>query len=159
MAGKRLVVYYSRTGTTRKVAAALARELGADLEEIVDRKPRGGAVRCVVAAKDSALKRTTGIQEPGRDPASCDLVVVGTPVWAAAMSCAVRTYLLREKERLPKVAFFLTTVRWGADRTFRHMAEVCGKAPEATLGLRARDVKKDIYLEKVRAFVEALGAS
>jgi len=157
MAGTCLVVYYSRTGTTRKVAEALARELGADLEEIVDRKPRGGAARFVVAGKDAALKRATGIEEPGRDPASCDLVVVGTPVWAGTMSCAVRTYLLREKERLPKVAFFLTTGRSGADRTFRHMAEVCGKAPEATLGLRAKEVRKDTCLEKVRAFAGTLG--
>ncbi len=35
---KTLVTYYSRTGTTRAVGEAIARELGTDSEEIVDGK-------------------------------------------------------------------------------------------------------------------------
>lgn len=37
---KALVVYYSRTGNTEKVGKALAKGLGADTEEIIDKKNR-----------------------------------------------------------------------------------------------------------------------
>ncbi|MBE3088681.1 MAG: flavodoxin family protein, partial [Actinobacteria bacterium] len=37
-----LVVYYSRTGTTRKVAEYITKQLGADMEEIIDMKKRSG---------------------------------------------------------------------------------------------------------------------
>ena len=41
---KCLVVYYTRTGKTKFVAEAIATQLGADLEEVVDLKKRGGAI-------------------------------------------------------------------------------------------------------------------
>ena len=37
-----LVVYYSRTGVTKKVAEAISQMLGADIEEIIDRRDRRG---------------------------------------------------------------------------------------------------------------------
>ena len=39
-ASKVLVVYYSRTGATRRLAEALAKALQADIEPIIDRKNR-----------------------------------------------------------------------------------------------------------------------
>ena len=37
-----LVVYYSRTGVTKKVAEAISRKLGSDVEEIIDQRDRSG---------------------------------------------------------------------------------------------------------------------
>ena len=39
---KALVVYYSRTGNTRKIAGHIAEELGARLEQVVDINARPG---------------------------------------------------------------------------------------------------------------------
>jgi len=155
MEGKKtLVVYYSRTGTTKKVALAVADELGSDLEELIDKKKRRGPLGFAVAARDAALKKTTKIEEPRNAPASYDLVVVGTPVWAGTMSCAARAYLGRTKDALPDVAFFLTTAHSGIDRTFQHMKELAGKVPIATLSLRAKEVRRDQHRDKVKSFVQ-----
>jgi len=157
-AKKVLIVYYSRTGTTRAAAEAMASELGADLEELIDTKSRGGPLGFAIAAKDAALKRPTAIEDVKRDPAAYDLVLIGTPVWAGTMCCAVRACLTQQKGRLPDVGFFLTTMSSGAGRTFRHMAELCGKEPVAALPLFAREVKSGRHLDKVKAFAEQLRA-
>lgn len=39
-----LVVYYSRSGTTRKLAQAISQELHCDLEEITETRSRNGLV-------------------------------------------------------------------------------------------------------------------
>lgn len=153
-----LVVYYSRTGTTRGVAETLAERLNADIEEIVDRKRRGGILGFMGGGKDSLLKKTADIDEPRRDPGEYGLVVIGTPVWASSMTPAIRAYIEQKAPALPDVAFFLTTGGSGIDKTFEKMAELCGKQPQATLGLKQRDVKKGAAGEAIDAFVAGLRA-
>ncbi len=151
-----LVAYYSRTGTTRLVAQAIAQRLRADTEEIVDRKGRAGLLGFIVSGKDAHLRRLTQIEAPRCDPAAYDLAVIGTPVWAGNMSCAVRTYISQFRDRLPGVAFFLTTGGMGIKSTFRGMAELCGKKPVACLGLTQRQVRKGLWLEAVQKFASEL---
>lgn len=149
-----LVVYYSRTGTTRRVAEALAAELDAELEEVIDTTPRAGAFGYIKAGKDALFKKPTGIEEREKDPAEFGLVLVGTPVWASAVTPAIRTYLQQNGSGIEQPIFFLTTGGTGIDSTFRQMEELCGRKPLATFSLLAREVKKDEYAAKVQAFAE-----
>jgi flavodoxin len=151
-----LVVFYSRTGTTRKLGRQIAETLGADVDEVIDRKDRSGALGYLASGKDALARKEADIKPPSHEPSHYDLVVIGTPVWAFSVSCPIRTYLTRQKERLPRVAFFLTTGGSGIERTFEHMEELAGKPPVATLGLRMKDVLKDRHTEELRTFVEAL---
>lgn len=48
----RLVVFYSRTGNTKKVAEALARELKCDTDEILETKSRKGILGYIFAGRD-----------------------------------------------------------------------------------------------------------
>ena len=56
---KSLVVFYSRSGTTRKVAEKITNLLKSDIEEDIDMKNRAGALGGFISAKDAALKRLT----------------------------------------------------------------------------------------------------
>ena len=154
----RLVVFYSRTGTTRGLAGQIADMLDCQAEEVVDVQPRSGLLGFVKGGMHALKGRPTQIGEVKNDPAAYDLVIIGTPVWAGTMTPAIRTYITQQKDRLPEVAFFLTTGGTGIERTFRHMQELCGKPPKATLGLRQKAVLKEDVTEAVRAFVEALRA-
>jgi len=154
---KALVVYYSRTGTTKQVAEAIADGLGAELEEIVDTKSRKGMLGFVAGGKDARLNKPTEIQDVRSDPSAYNLVVIGTPVWASSVTPAIRTYMTRCKDALPGVAFFLTTGGTGIDRTFEQMAELCGKQPITRLALRTKEVRKGQASDKVEAFVRELG--
>lgn len=155
---KTLVVYYSRTGVTRKVAEELAQELEADLEEIVDEKNRSGALRFVVACKDAIRQKAAPIEASRRDPAQYDAVVVGSPVWANTMACAVRTWLGQHGEQIAKLACFCTMgrSRWGS--TLEDMGEQAGALPIAGAAFRQKDVKHDQHRKALEDFAAAIRA-
>lgn len=79
-----VVVYYSRFGTTRTVAKAIAEELGAELREIQ-------AVR-ECGFLGMAFRSLFGIRMPIR-PMNLDQVVLCTPIWAGRPANPVRTFL------------------------------------------------------------------
>jgi len=86
---KSLVSYYSRTGHTKKVAELLAEQLSADLEAIwVATEKNVGTL-----AMQAFLSLKAKIAQTTKDPASYDLVLVGSPVWGGRMSSPIRTYL------------------------------------------------------------------
>lgn len=108
---KILVVYYSRSGTTRKVAEALSAELHCDRKEIVEETSRSGILgylQSVIEARRQVPSRMVVANSDHNDPSIYDLVVIGTPVWAWSMSSPVRAYMVANKARLPAVAFFCT---------------------------------------------------
>jgi len=86
-----LVVYYSRSGHTRGVARQVAAALEADLEEIAEPTGRDGVLGYVRSALEAIFGASAEIERPRSDPGDYDLVVVGTPVWDAAVSTPVRT--------------------------------------------------------------------
>jgi len=157
-----LVVYYSRTGNTRRVATELAAMGGWDVEPVIDMKPRDGLIGYGRSLLDSILGRTTRLAAPRHNPADYDLVVVGTPVWSASISTPIRTWLEEHAGQLPPLAFFATENRRGAERVFRQMASIAGAMPVLTLELRANDLRRGplaprfaLLIAKVRAAVGA----
>lgn len=151
-----LVVFYSRTGTTRRVAETLARALAADLEEIREKRDRLGVRGYLRSGFDAGLQRWVPIEPLGRDPGRYDLVVVGTPVWNMSLSAPVRTFLANNARRPPELAFFLTEGGTGDRRVFRQMEEVAGKRPVATLVAKQRHVESGRAEPEIDAFVARL---
>ncbi|ALE58996.1 flavodoxin [Paraburkholderia sp. RL17-368-BIF-A] len=151
-----LVVFFSRTGTTRRLAGALAGMLSADIEEICDFSERRGALgylRCVI---DSWRKRPAEIVPAGLDPSQYDLVLVGTPVWAGAVSAPVRAYLLQNRSRFRHVGFFCTFGGLGAGTAFDEMRALAGKAPVAQCKVRAAQVPRGVGTTALESFAGVL---
>ncbi len=153
-----LVVYYSRTGTTKKVARAISDFLEADLDTLIDAKKRRGIIGWLRAGRDAMKGALTTIHGDEHDPARYDLVLLGTPVWAGTMSAATRTYITHYCDQLGPVAFFATCGK-ETKHTFPQMAELAETSPVETLELRAKTVKNGEYLKRVKSFTGALGAS
>lgn len=153
---KTLVIYYSRSGTTKKVGDALARALTGDCEDIRDTKNRKGLWGWITSGRDAAGRRLTTLKEIRLNPAEYDLVVIGTPVFASKMASAVRTYIAQHKSKLKKVAFFCTAGGDGYDGCLDDMEEVVGLKPVARTGLTREEIKTDLYQEKIRSYTLAL---
>jgi flavodoxin len=151
-----LVVYYSRTGTTRKVAEKIAAALKCDIEEIIDTRDRSGAWGWLRGGGAATRSKQTIIRKMEKEPGAYDVVIIGTPVWAFTMTPAVRTFIADQRGRLKEVAFFCTMGGSGDERTFRKMEELCGKKPAGVLSLKTKDVMAGAYDDPVRAFVNEL---
>jgi flavodoxin len=152
---KILVVYYSRTRVTRKLADFIAQKIGATTEEIKDTVNRAGALGYILAGRDAMKRRMTKLEIPKNNPADFDLVVIGTPVWAWNMSTPIRTYLEERKSQFKQVAFFCTMGGNGDETAFREMGEIIGKKPVATLSLKTKEVVVGNF-EKVEKFCKAI---
>ena len=103
-----LVTYYSLTGHTATVADAIAARLDAETDPIVEKTARRGLPSIAAGAMNALLGRSSPIAAPTRDPSEFDLVILGTPVWAAAQAPAVNAYIDRHRAALDRVAFFST---------------------------------------------------
>src|ERR1019366_3962261 len=139
-APKILVVFFSRSGTTRRIATTLSATLGGSVEEIVEGRGREGFLgywRSIIEARG---KHFPNILPAKNDPSSFDLVAIGTPVWAWSVSSPVRSYLTANKDRLPAVAFFCTLGGKGSETAFAQMQSIVGKPPCATCAITAREV-------------------
>lgn len=104
---KTLVVFYSRSGTTKRVAQDLAETLGAEVDEVIDKKSRKGILGILMAGYDATRGKTTEI-EFTKDPSEYDLVIIGSPTWNRRVTPAIRTYLLQNREKIKAAAFFAT---------------------------------------------------
>jgi flavodoxin len=153
---KVLLVWYSRTGTTRAVAHAIARDLACDVEELIDTRGRGGIMGAARAAVDALLGRLTIVRTVTHDPAAYDLVIVGTPVWSGSVTPAVRTYLLAHRREFARIAFFCVSDSGLTRRVFEQMTALSGRAPDNILALHETDVRACAFMDRIHEFVSAL---
>jgi flavodoxin len=139
---KILVVYYSRSGATRKLASSIAARLKADLEEICDYRDRSGPLGYLRSLVEAMRQSCVDIVPHGLDVASYDLIVIGTPVWAGSVSSPVRAYLAENRQQLPHVAFFCSLGGRGSESAFSQMRALAGKAPLAECKVTAREFRR-----------------
>lgn len=152
---KTFVVYYSRTGATKKLAGLIAEKLGAETEEIKDTVKRAGLIGYILAGWDSARRRLTKLEAINNDPAEFDLVIIGTPIWGWNMSAPIRTYVTEQKDKFKQVAFFCTMGGSGDFKAFKEMGEIINKKPVAVLGLKNKEVVSG-NLEKAEKFCQEI---
>ena len=153
-----LVVYFSRTGYTRRIAEDVARAIGADCEAIREPAPRTGFLGYWRSAREAWREATIEIEASSRNPRDYALVVLGTPVWAGNVSSPLRAYIARHKRDFGRVALFCTQGGSGAQKVLQRMAELCDQRPVATAFFADAEIDRGLYTGKLDAFAAALAA-
>jgi hypothetical protein len=67
--------------------------------------------------------------------------------------------LRRTKDGSSRSRFFCTQGGSGAEKVFRDLAELCGKAPVATLAVNDREINTSAYAQPLARFATAITAS
>jgi flavodoxin len=153
---KILVVFYSKTGNTRRVGEEIAKSLDADIDEIIDLKNRKGIMGWIRSGRDEMKGYQTEVKTE-KDPGKYDLVVVGTPVWAWASTPAVRAYITNFKNKFKKVAVFSTSGDTAPEKPKFVLEKILGKNISTYTGWTSAEIKnKKIYQEKIEDFIEEI---
>lgn len=104
---KTLVVYYSLSGTTRKVAEEFAKELNATIEEIISLKSYSQFAH-LIGGKDALMKVEVPIKHTTNNPNDFELLIVLSPVWALTITPPIYSYLKKLEKNDSKAIVCVT---------------------------------------------------
>ncbi len=155
---KTLIVFYSNTGNTLKLAKVLADKLESETLEIKDRRNRKGLIGFLRAGFDAITSNVTIIEDFNLKFADYDLVIIGTPIWAGRLTPAIRTFLIGNSEVFPEVAFFATHGCGGSSKALIQMEELVEKEPLACLSIEKSSLKdgSSENIQEVDKYVKTL---
>jgi hypothetical protein len=156
-----LLVFYSRTRRTRRVAYAIhaalsLRGIDCDVEPLREPRNRRGVVGYVRSGFEAWFYRNAKLMPTSFDPKDYDLVIIGTPIWNASVSTPARTYLRQNARFFKRVAFFLTYGGMAKGRVFSQLQRLSAQEPIARLAVRERDCETGYHVRCVEPFADAI---
>ena len=123
---KKLVVYFTYTNNTKKIAEKIKAKLNCDILEIKPVKPYDTDYDTVVRLEQNneTAKKTPDIQSINVDFSKYDEIILGTPVWWYTIAPVIRTFLKQNDLSGKKIVPFATNGGW-IGRTFQEIKELC----------------------------------
>lgn len=156
---KKLVAYFSATGTTKKTAEALAEAAEADLYEIAPEVPYTSAdldwmdksSRSSVEMKDKSFR--PAVKEKEVDIAGYDVVFLGFPIWWYVAPTIINTFLEHYDFAGKKIVLFATSGGSGFGHT---SAELRGSISDSAVLIEGRILNKNVSKAELKKWVEEL---
>jgi flavodoxin len=132
MPGHILVVYFTRSGNTRKIASLIQQEVGGTMHEIQPEVPYPSSYNAVV---DQAKEEIQAGYKPALRSTldqiqSYDTVFVGSPNWWSTIAPPVATFLSEHDLSGKTIVPFCTHGGGGLGRIGRDVAKLC---PQSTV--------------------------
>ncbi|AKN31616.1 hypothetical protein Ccar_12375 [Clostridium carboxidivorans P7] len=139
--GKKLIVYYSYTNNTKKIAEQIQKATGADICEIETVKPYTGDYNSVVDQGKQEVDRgfKPEIKPLKANLEDYDTVIIGTPVWWYTYAPAVATFLSEYDLSGKTIIPFATNGGW-LGHTLKDIENCCNNATVT----KAIDIKFDM---------------
>ncbi len=101
---KVLIVFYSKTGNVRLLVQKAAQLLDADIEELIDQSKWTGVDGFFRRAHRSIVKGDTTLSVTRYNPKDYEKILVFSPLWAATIAPAVRTYLKQNADSIHELS-------------------------------------------------------
>lgn len=123
---KKLVVFFSYTGNTKKIAESIQKKLNCDILEIKPVKPYSTDYQTVVDEEQNneSSKKKPEIQSIDKDLSKYDEIIVGSPVWWYTIAPVIRTFLTKYDLTGKIIKPFATNAGW-LGRTFQEIEKLC----------------------------------
>ena len=131
-AQKKLVLYYSETGTTKAVAEELQKQLGADIECIEAVTPYSGDFQATIqrSQRERESGETPALKPLKKKIADYDVIFLGYPIWFGTYAMPIGT-LVKENDFAGKTIIPFCTFGSGGLNT--STADLKKALPKATI--------------------------
>lgn len=139
-----LIVFYSRSNITKKLAEDIAETVNGDIEEIIPKVNYQGKIGYARGGKYALSEKIIELDSLKYKPDEYDTVYIGGPVWAGKAANPVISYLKQNEGKFNNVKFFLTAGSTGFESGFKQMEKYSIK-PLTTLALTTKEVKNNNY--------------
>lgn len=103
-----LVVYFTRTGRSEKVALELNKHYKCMVEKINEKEKRKGISGYIKSAWQGIKKSTCTINKVKYNPQNYNITIIITPLWAGNISSPVRTYLQKYSDKINDYGIIIT---------------------------------------------------
>lgn len=123
---KTLIVYYSYTGNTKKIANAIKNNLNCDILEVTPKIPFSNDYDEVVAEyqNNSIKDKSIEINDIGIDLKEYDKIIIGSPVWWYTICPVITSFLKKYDLSGKKIYPFATNAGW-LGKTFKDIETLC----------------------------------
>ena len=124
---KTLVVYFSKTGNTKKAAEAVIKELG----------------DC-----DSAMltyDETTKAMEGAVDPSGFERVILLCPIWAFSLAEPMKLYLKEYGKSIQSYSLIVTYSLFGLRGCVSNCIKAIGKPPLKAISIKGKCIKAENF--------------
>ncbi len=159
---KAVIVYYSMSGNTASTAEKIAAALDADLLRIdpVKNYPDKGFRKFFWGGKSAVMGETPALQPYGFEADKYDLIIIGTPVWAANITPPVRSFIKEQKTALigKKIAAFACQSGNGAEKAFTKLEQYLEGDPLRAKLILTEPVDSRANIQKIKDFCDILTA-
>lgn len=153
---KILLAYYSRTGTTKRIAEEIKESIDCDIEELISVRNRSGMIGFLFSGKEGSQGVPADIKPIANNPADYDLVIIGTPIWSGNLSSPARRYLLDNAGKFKKISLFCTMGGNEYEKTFNEMEKICGLKSIANLAINGKEIAKSEYRSKLGEYISKI---
>lgn len=151
---KTAVIYYSNSGTTKRIAERIAERFSADVTAVEPAKAYGGYLSAVArVGREKLTKKGAGLRTRPGDFSGYDLIFVGFPVWYGTMPSFLQKYLQESTIGDAAVVPFVTAGANGEKSSLEAVQRFCANTDADhylfKTGKRGPEVEQ--WLEEVAA--------
>ena len=123
---KAAVIYYSRSGTVKKIAEKVAQTFGADLFFVEPEKAYGNFASAIIRViREKTGRKSPRPKTPVADFSAYDTVFIGFPVWAATVPEFLQDYIGRANLAGKRVIPFTTAGNNGKESSLETIRRLC----------------------------------
>lgn len=157
-AQKRLILYYSETGTTKTVALELQKQTGADIEAVEAVVPYTGDFQETIQRSGGEMQRGEfpAIKPLTKNIADYDIIFLGYPIWFGTYAMPIATLVKENDFAGKKIVPFCTFGSGGLNTSSDALRKALPKA-DITKGYGVRTVRVSAAAKELDRFLKENG--
>lgn len=149
-----LIVYFTRTGNSKKIAEQISIKLNCEVDEIIDQKKWKGIRGFLKGGLNSICEKTTKISYV-KNPKDYDILIIVSPVWATKVPPAIRTYIVENINSMKKYALIINNNGGNIKKAFNNFKKILSK-PITEYGTCSKDIDTDACQKCFEEFSDAI---